>query len=361
MAQVSSAIIEPQRLAPYTIRDANFDLEAGEIIRLCKAGGLHSSIEKYRWKYESCTGQRPLCKFAIDTASGRPIGTTSLFPRRLLIDGTAFSAAIAGDFAVDARHRTLLPAMSLQKSALQASREGRFDVIYGFPNDAARLVQLRAGYTSIGAVRAGIRSLHSRRLFESPEERRWWGAFADMFDVMLRIVSKGSHHLERSDYSYSEHATLDERFDQFWTRALPHYPIVVERNSHYMNWRFMQCPYKTYRLFAASHRQTGEIDGYILWSVAADGKVRIFDLMASEQVFDGLLTAFIRSQQERDAPCITLIYFGNDSLVRRLRSFGFFFRQTRSQVLLSVNPRLPNSQRLFKAQNWYLLEGDSDT
>ena len=211
MAQLSTPILDRPRMAPYAIRDANLDQDRSEIIRLCKAGGLQSSVEKYHWKFEACAGRRPWCKFAIETASGRPIGTSALFPRRLLIDGAAVSAAVAGDFAVEAEHRTLFPAMSLQKSALQACREGRFDMIYAFPNDMARLVQLRAGYVSVGAVRAGIRPLRTRRLFEASGKRRWWGVFADLFDGAMRIVAKESRCRALSDYRYSRHSTATRR------------------------------------------------------------------------------------------------------------------------------------------------------
>lgn len=361
MAQVSSPILDSQPLVPYRIRQANLDLEASEIIRLCKAGGLQSSIQKYLWKYETYAGQRAWCNLAIDNISGRPVGTTALFPRTLLIEGNPVAAAVAGDFAVEAEHRTLYPAISLQKSALQACRDGRFEIIYGFPNDAARLVQLRAGYLSVGVVRSGIRPLHTRRFFEASGNRRWWGIFADAFDRGLEVAANKFHRQFLDDYYYRELAGADERFDRFWAEELPRYRIVLERNSRYVNWRFMQCPYRTYRLLAALHRQTQEIGGYVFWSSTPDGKVRIFDLMASDHVFEGLVTAFLRLQEAHDATCITVVYFGNDRLVRRLRRFGFFFRQTRSQVLLSVNPRLPKAQMLFDPQNWYLSEGDSDS
>lgn len=361
MAQLSTPILHPPGVEPYTIRDAKLDEDAVEIVRLCKAGGLHSSMEKHHWKYETCIGYPPWCKLAIDTESGWPIGTTALFPRRLLVDGTVLSAAVAGDFAVETRHRTLYSALSLQKSALQACREGRFDVIYGFPNDAARLVQLRAGYVPIGAVRVGVRLLRTRRFFESRGESRWWLSFADLFDSIVRFFASGSRRQAPSDYNYSELSSPDERFDRFWTVALREYHIVVERSSSYVDWRFMKCPYKQYHLFVASHRQTNEIGGYILWSVSPDGKVRIADLMAFDHVLDGLLTAFSRLQQEREASCIIVVYFGGDRLVRRLRGFGFFFRKTRSQVLVSVSPQVPDAARLFDPNNWYLLEGDSDS
>lgn len=361
MAELSAPVAPPARLAPHRIRDANLNQEGAEIIRLCRAGALNCSVEKYHWKYECGVERQPWCELAVDTASERPVGTTALFPRKLLIDGTRFAAAVAGDFAVEPGHRTLYPALALQKAALQACRDGRFDVLYGFPNDAARLVQLRAGYVSAGRVRAGIRSLRARRFLETQGRPRWWGYFADLMDGLIRFATKESRRELSHDYDYRALTEADGRFDRFWAQVLPQHRIIVERNSSYINWRFMQCPYRNYHLFAASHRTTGEVGGYIVWYVSDDGKVHISDLMAFDNVFHHLLAAFIRLQQERSATCITVAYFGDDRLIRQLRSFGFFFRQTRSQVLLSVGPRVPDPARLFDPTNWYLFDGDSDS
>lgn len=111
---------------------------------------------------------------------------------------------------------------------------------------------------------------------------------------------------------------------------------------------------------AVSTCNAGEFGGYTLsWS--DDGKIRVSDIMACDDVFDGLLTAFIRQQRERDAYCITILYFCDGALVSRLQRFGFLFRRTDSDVLLCANPDVPAPERLFDSKNWYLLEGDSDS
>ncbi len=361
MAELSLPIAPIPRVGPYKIREANLDQDGSEIVRLCKAGALNCSVQKYRWKYELNVEQRPWCELAVETVSEHPVGTTALFPRRLLVDGNRFSAAVAGDFAVEPGHRTLYPALALQKAALQACRDGRFDVLYGFPNDAARLVQLRAGYLSAGHVRAGIRPLRARCFLDTERRLGWWGHSADLLDAVVQLATRQSREELSEEYAYLALTQTCQRFDDFWARALSQYRILVEKNSSYVNWRFMQCPYKHYHLFAAEHRKTGEIGGYIVWYVSDDGKVRISDLMAFDSVFKGLLSAFIRMQQAQGATCITVVYFGNDRLIRQLRSFGFFFRQTRSQVLLSVGPGVPEPARLFDRSNWYLFDGDSDS
>ncbi len=359
MAALNTNILGSQHIAGYTVRDADLLREGTEIIRLCRAGTLISTSEKYHWKYE-CPPPPPSCKLVIERASGKAVGTAALFPRKLLIDGTPFIAAVAGDFAVEAEHRTLFPALALQRAALEECNKGTFDVLYGFPNDAARLLQLRAGYRSAGHVVAGIRALRTRRLLEREGNLRWWGGIGEVLDLMVRFASKESRR-PSGNHNYEVLLQADKRFDRFWSTALHHHRVVVDRNSSYFNWRFMQCPYRSYRLFAATGKKDSEIGGYILWSVSESGKVRISDMMALDEAFEDLLSAFIHMQQDKDAACITITYFGNQDLVRRLRQFGFFFRQTRAHVLLVLSARVPRPVRLFEPDNWYLLEGDSDS
>lgn len=346
--------------SPYRVRAADIERDQSTVLRLCRTSALNGSPEKYRWNREGNPFGPTWCALAIESSSGQVVGTTALFPRRLLVDGTSLRAAAAGDFAVEPGHRTLCPAIALQKTALDACQAGVFDLLYGFPNDAARPVQLRAGYYSVGQFDAGVRLLRTRTAFARRGQELWkWGA--DTFDAILTFVSKESRAKLSTTYRYASLPQFDARFDRFWTNAMTEHRIIVERNSRYANWRFVECPMRKYLLFAAVHRITGEIGGYVVWSSSQEGKTRISDLMAYDHAFDGLLAGFIRQQRDQNAYCITIAYFGNNNLVRKLRRFGFMFRRTRSEVLLSVGPGVPAPKRFVDPDNWYLLDGDSDS
>ena len=299
------------------------------------------------------------CKVAIDTATKRVVGTTALFSRRLLVGGKHFRAAVAGDFAVEPSHRTLYPAIALQRAAVKACSEGKFDVLYAFPNDISRPIQIRAGYKAVGSLRVGVRILHSRTFLRMHNRDGWWSGATGALDWVVKHVSRESRISPLKDYLFCRLPAFDRRFDSFWARVLEQYPTVLERSSCYANWRFMECPTKEYSLFAAVHRQTGEIGGYVVsWS--EQGKTRISDIMAFDEVYDSLLAALIEAERQRGSYCLTIIYLGNISLIRRLRRFGFIFRQTTSQLLVYVNSAMPELQPLFDANTWYLLDGDSD-
>lgn len=357
MAHMSPSRLENRQ---YHVRRADLGREGGQIASLCRAASLHCTEEKYRWNYQGNPLRPAWCTVVIEDASERIVGTTALFPRSLLVDGQRMHAAVAGDFAVDAGHRLLYPALLLQRSALRACHAGEFDVLYGFPNDAARPVQRRAGYRSLGPVWSGVRFLNTRGVLAHYGRTSWWTRMGGVFDYLVTLASKERRQGDAGAYDYVELPAFDSRFDRFWTQALPQHRVLVERDSAYANWRFLQCPVRKYSLLAAVHRSSGEIRGYAVWSVQG-GRARIADLMACDNVFDGLLSAFIRLQREQRAHCITVMYFGENRLLRQLRRFGFLFRRTRSELLVGVNSRTEKREPLLNPHNWYLFEGDSDS
>ncbi|MGE5207439.1 MAG: GNAT family N-acetyltransferase [Chlamydiota bacterium] len=346
--------------AQYHVRRADLARDGTEIASLCQAASLHCTPEKYHWNYQANPLQPAWCGLVIEDHSQQIVGTTALFPRRLLVDGQRVRAAVAGDFAVGAGHRVLYPALLLQRAALGACHAGEFDVLFGFPNDAARPVQRRAGYRPVGQVCAGVRLLNTQTVLAQYGRRSWWTRVGAIFDSLVTLISKERRDVNAGPYDYVELPAFDQRFDRFWRDALPRHRVVVERDSAYANWRFLQCPVRKYSLLAAVRRSSGEIGGYVVWSEQG-GKARIADLMACEDAFDGLLSAFIRLQRERQAYCITAVYFGDNRLVRRLCRFGFLFRRTRSELLVGANSRPGVLEPLLDANNWYLFEGDSDS
>lgn len=357
--QQLTAQAPPSPIAPYRVRLADTLADESEVLRLCKASALHCSPEKYRWNYTANPLGYAWCSLAIEAGGESPVGTTALFPRRLLVDGVPFSAAVSGNFAVDPQHRSLYSALALQRAALAACKSGSFDILYGFPNDAARPVQIRAGYRVVGRVHAGIRPLQLRQTLDRAGWQLRWLPGISTMDSLVSLASQESRARIPARYRCSVLTVFDQRFDRFWARTLPRYRVVVERSSGYANWRFISCPSRKYSLFAAIDSETDEIGGYILsWS--DDGHVHISDVMANDDLMDGLLTCFIRQQREQGAHCITLVYFGGRDLFRRTRRFGFVFRNAVTEVLAYSKPTLAIAEQLSCPDNWYLSEGDSD-
>ena len=76
------------------------------------------------------------------------------------LGGQRIEAGVLVDLAVSPAHRTLFPALLLQKSLLAAGLEAR-EVLYAFPNQKAAAVFQRAGYRHIGLMTRYVRVLRT--------------------------------------------------------------------------------------------------------------------------------------------------------------------------------------------------------
>ena len=70
------------------------------------------------------------------------------------------TAGLFADFTVDKAHRTVLPALMLQR-ALAEYAQKHFDVAYAYPNDAAVGIFSRIGYEVLGRAGRYVRVLRS--------------------------------------------------------------------------------------------------------------------------------------------------------------------------------------------------------
>src|SRR4051812_28086471 len=93
------------------------------------------------------------------------IGCAGIAPRELWSDEQPVRAAQLANFAIERAHRTVLPAISLQR-AVKDHVEHSFDFSFGFPNHAAVAVFRRVGYVSLGEMPRYVRVLRHGDYFE---------------------------------------------------------------------------------------------------------------------------------------------------------------------------------------------------
>ncbi len=74
---------------------------------------------------------------------------------------------------------------------------------------------------------------------------------------------------------------VDARFDDLWERYSHLYPLSAVRNREFLQWRFMDHPSKTYRVFTLGRPFTGTLGGYAV--LAAEGATaRIVDIFTGD-------------------------------------------------------------------------------
>jgi len=150
----------------YTVRQASLPRDRDTIIGLWHGnlGDPDKLAAKFSWFYlDSPTGP----PFVLLLESGRPpnqerveVGVATAGLRRFLLDGQALTAGVLVDLAVLPKHRTLFPAILLQKTMLRSGLEVA-EFLYGFPNPKAAPVFKRAGYRHVADMVRYVRVLRS--------------------------------------------------------------------------------------------------------------------------------------------------------------------------------------------------------
>jgi hypothetical protein len=347
---------------PYSVCELDLEQNKRDVPRIWKQSGFDVPEAKYLWMYKQ-NPFGPAIGWLVRDSNGRAVGSVALFPRRMRVNGEHRSAAVVGDFVITKEHRTLGPALMLQRAVVEGKAKHKFDFIYGVPNRQAEAVLQRAGYRLVGATIRMTRPFRShyylrRKISSSIIVNTLSGAV----DPILHWTAKEVRQGRSKGFCLEELSDFDERFDDFWTRISYPQAIAGERNSAYLRWRYLHCPHKKYQIHALTDSSTQQILGYLTSYAAREG-VFIAELGAVERpgVMDCLLSEFLRLQRQQKADSVSISYFGSKRLVEKLRKYGFSIRGTEANLFVLAGPDARGADKLLDPYNWSLFEGDTDT
>ncbi len=346
----------------YSVVQADLQENRDEIVGFWQNNFPAWPRAKYEWFYEGNPSGSALCFIMRDSESGRVVGATAIFPRRFLVMGRPRTGGISADLAMDGTHRTLGPALKLQRAALPPTDRSPVDFCYGYPNRNAEAVLKRLGYKVLGTNRRLVRVLKSRTFVDRRVTVPFTAAvIAGILDFSSRLFAKETRYRQPTGLQTEILAAFDERFDHLWQQASPRFSIIAERTMDVLNWRFTHCPYRDYRIFALSRKSTGEILGYVVYDIRANS-LSVADLFVADMdnYLDVLLSEFLLAQRAADVDSLAVTYFGNETLVRTLKAFGFVERESGGNIVVHTTPDSELSSALLDDSNWYLMDGDND-
>ncbi|MCK5267144.1 MAG: GNAT family N-acetyltransferase [Spirochaetes bacterium] len=343
----------------YSIIEAHIEKDRDNIVAIKRRNLKNSSDSTFIWKYKDNACGNVYNLLAKDD-NGNAVGMTSLFPRRFYLNGQAVSAAVAGDFAVDKKHRAFGPALNLQKTSLSNMKNCGFSFIYALPNKFSAPVMLRAGYIEIGKMQRFVRLLKAKNSLKKYIKNFLLLNLTSMIiDSLLKLFSKENRYRKYSHLKVEHLGFFDERIDCLWGEVFRNFKIVGERTSVFLNWRYQQSSTDSYKIFTVE-KNDKKIIGYVVYYIAND-VFYIVDMLSAdiEKSTDILIGKFIIYAQKKAAHAISIVYFGNVQVERKLKEFGFFSRHDERKVLFNGKEWL-NNVNLKSENNWYLLGGDED-
>jgi GNAT superfamily N-acetyltransferase len=155
---------------------------------------------------------------------------------------------------------------------------------------------------------------------------------------------------------------FDHTADQFWDSASPQFYAVVQRNSKYLNWKYVQQPHMDYQLFTASRR--GKMCGYVILRrarVPESNSGIVADLLVpfeDRAAIHSLLTFAVRYFKHQKVNHIEAAS-SSDVYGSALRALGF--RKKRDvQPLFHSSIGTPAVESARKPGSWFLGRSDHD-
>jgi GNAT superfamily N-acetyltransferase len=165
----------------------------------------------------------------------------------------------------------------------------------------------------------------------------------------------------RRDLSQSARTEVREvdRFesdiDELWHRLRHQYAVIVPRTSQFLNWRFVDCPTRTYRRFVA--RRDGRTLGYVVLR-------RREPVELPEGVIVDIFAARDDQETIRDLVAHSLHFFGRSVAVvdcaasvpefeAVLKRFGFFVTRRHQPTCVTLDPDLRARLQALKSECFF--------
>lgn len=316
--------------------------------------------ERLQAKYDRFYGRSPwgapLLRLLRPASSDEVVGVAAAGPRRMRLGGRTLEAGVLVDLAVLPAHRSLFPALMLEK-AVMTDGLARFELLYGFPNPKAAPVFKRLGYRQLGpivryvaVVRTGhYFARHMPAFLATPV-----GAAADLLLGAWRRIAGSTG----SDLDVSWCNRADERMDALWAATANAAAPVTERIARFLNWQFEPTADGAYRFYCLSRRGSRDLlawfacrsEGLTLhiadfWSVDGAGGLR-----------EEFVRPLLREARRAGMDSVSIEYFGSQAIQRALHATGFVPRSSRP-VFYAISPRLEAAGGIG---NWHLTSADED-
>jgi GNAT superfamily N-acetyltransferase len=318
----------------YSVRPAETNDRAAILELLGEHRGGDADA-RYAWFYEGCPQGKALTWIAVADETKRPIGLTSIFPRRMWVGHREVMGCFGGDSYVRPEARRMGVGQRLLAAYGEHLPELGFAVMFGLPQPANRTPLGKLDTFDIdGGVGRYVRPLAGRAA------------------LAISLAARVLGPLQRGRLDAA--AENDPRVDEIWERSRVSLGVSVVRDAAYYGWRFS-------RSLSGVQRPFIVMDGarpVAACALERDKKtLYVVDVVAALSELPMALATIARSQEGIDR--VELRYMPTYGRRGRLWRAGYFAR-SHKPVNILVPPGMPGRDAFSDGRRWFVTWADSD-
>ena len=250
------------------------------------------------------------------------------------------------DFAVDAQHRQLRPAILLARAVTDYLSEER-PLIWGLPNHRARAIFHRVGYREEGERQYFIKSLHPLVAFKQLGVPLYIGARLSSF--LDRAFDAGPRRILFHRSRLEEIAANDPRIPPLLAHPDLRAVVHIERTPEYLQWRYEQCPLHRYFLLGITDSSRRRLIALIPCFLDRDRSVQIDDFVFLEAPWrlDYILESVLAWAEARIASSVSIEMISPPArIISSFARCGFTATEADRSLCVLRHPRLPVDFRI---------------
>lgn len=332
------------------------------------------TAEYVRWQYSANPAGMAQVALAKKSGSDRIVGVLWLIPLRIQVGEEVVLGSHTTYALVHPDYRRQGVFTAMIDHCRRYGQEAGCQFTYGLPAPTSYpILVYRIGWQDVGQARLYLRPLNTsrlirRRLGNGPIQ----GALATSGRAGERLLFRPRPvELQAARISVEEADTSDPALDDFWRRIRSKYPVMVVRDTRFLDWRYRQVPGRRYRVWAAwQDRQI--VATIVLRSATVEGiacgMVTDFLVEPTEQgrlAGEVLLRHAVVQFRKEDLDltgCLMLPHAEETELLRRQ---GYilcprWLLPRPFPVLVAMYDGARQTETLQKLGCWFLTMGDSD-
>jgi hypothetical protein len=328
-----------------------------DIIRLMATIYPDDMRQRYSWLYENNPHGAALSWLAIERETREAVGCTSIFPRRVMVNGRERIGGIGGDCVIAPRVRRQGLATELHMVSFAQMRERGVDFMYGppTPNNLGALV--KAGSHLVTNYRRWVRPLTSRGAYRAAFSRVPTKGEAQLAHIPIMVFDRLTKFDARG-FKVEEVFDFGAEFDAMFERAANGHKVACVRDRDYLEWRYLDAPAR--RQIPLAVRHNGELAGFL--AIERLGEcAAIADLFSptDAKLMDAILQLAIEFSSAAGCSVLEFATLQDSAPARRLLRHGFIGREERG-FQVAVESDDPQIDALISAQSWHFTEADQD-
>ena len=300
--------------------------------------------------------------FVYERTDQSVVGTTSLFPRNMYVDGKQLTVGQVMFFAVNSGHRSLGPAVMLQRATFEPVNRGELALCYDCPpHDQGMSTFARLGMRPNCEMMRYVLPLRSDEyLAKRIGKGVWTKPLVSTANLLIRM--RKFHHpvpgLEISEFN----ETFGEEFSRLDKAVSSSGTIRGRRSADVLNWLYRKYPLQPKRLPNGDMeeikvlvaRRRGELLASVVYCFQTDNLIGITDVFGTHilEVGRPLLEAVIEIGKRNKMGGVYAYGVEGGELSLLLRSAGFRPRERAARVVAYEKPNGRGREHLQSGLRW---------